>query len=904
MRSFVVLAVLFATVAIHGQAPSEEWLTVETTHFRVHYPKPYEAWAQRAAARIESIREAVVAEVGFAPAVKTDVLVGNPIADPNGLTFPLLDTPRIVLFTEAPGPEELIAEYHDWMDLLLVHEIAHMVHIVRPSRNPARGLLERVIPVGTIGRVPRWVSEGYATTIEGRLTGSGRPSSTVRAAILRRWAIAGRLPSYSQLDSDRRFLGMSMAYLAGSAFLEWLEQRRGPDSLRRLWRRVTARERRTFEGAFEGVFGESPASLYGRFVAEVTASAIALERRGEVKEGALWQQTTHESSSPAVSPDGKRLALVVRQRDTPAEIVVWSTAEAREEEEAFQRRIDEMLKRDPDDVAPLRERPLPRKALYRYQAPDGGNMESPRWMPDGEGILFVRRQPDADGVLHKDLFLWTPAEKSARRVTHLADVADADPFPDGLSAVAVRQRFGFVQLVRVDLNTGVVTAISEPSLGRVISHPRVSPDGDAIAFAVHDEGTWRLVVREVVSGRERRVLLPPDASGAFPEWSRTAEDTLFASVYDRGFIDLHRFEAGGAGVPVTRTIGGAAEPAASPDGRLFYMSLEPDGFAVRVIESRATAQERVHSDGVLLVPALPPVIAAPPAFESRPLPPARAYGFGRPEMQPILGGNIAPGRREGESGVRVGDVVGRFDALAVVSSARSGALAAVWRGWPVAVSAHLFHRDDETGLEARGSWTRRFPLTRLTVDGGVLAGEQSFGFVTASLARGQAAGRFRFGQQILVAAERGEELSHTRVMALVAVRNQGGYRVSGRWQRDTAGGNTRLGVGGIAGSILPASAYADQVLDPALPEATVTARRYEGRELQVTVPQLPATLFLRQHIADGSSVRVTGVEATFETEPFPLLRLPGFHATVGAARVLDGTLEGKTRWWLGLRWRV
>jgi hypothetical protein len=53
----------------------------------------------------------VVAEVGFAPETITDVVVSNPVADPNGITFSLLDTPRIVLYTEPPGPELSIGEF-------------------------------------------------------------------------------------------------------------------------------------------------------------------------------------------------------------------------------------------------------------------------------------------------------------------------------------------------------------------------------------------------------------------------------------------------------------------------------------------------------------------------------------------------------------------------------------------------------------------------------------------------------------------------------------------------------------------------------------------------------------------------------------------------------------------------
>ncbi len=42
---------LFAFIAVpaFAQAPHEEWRTIQTKHFRVHYPRPFEAWATRAA---------------------------------------------------------------------------------------------------------------------------------------------------------------------------------------------------------------------------------------------------------------------------------------------------------------------------------------------------------------------------------------------------------------------------------------------------------------------------------------------------------------------------------------------------------------------------------------------------------------------------------------------------------------------------------------------------------------------------------------------------------------------------------------------------------------------------------------------------------------------------------------
>src|SRR4051812_12835010 len=129
MKRPLLTLLLLWPMSLAAQVPSDEWRTVTTAHFRVHYPAAYEAWTMRAASRLESVRDAVVAEVGYAPEQITDVLVMNPYADANGLTIPTLAAPRIVLYTEAPDPETELGQYRDWIDILTGHETAHLVQL-------------------------------------------------------------------------------------------------------------------------------------------------------------------------------------------------------------------------------------------------------------------------------------------------------------------------------------------------------------------------------------------------------------------------------------------------------------------------------------------------------------------------------------------------------------------------------------------------------------------------------------------------------------------------------------------------------------------------------------------------------------------------------------------------------
>src|SRR3972149_8462989 len=131
-RALVLLAVVVSALPALAQSPSADWRTVETKHFRLHYTAPAQAWAMRAAARLESIRERVVAEVGYDPPQVTDVLVTDPVAQPNGMAFPLLGSPRMVLWTSPPGPASVIGFYADWTELLGVEEGTPLRHLPRP----------------------------------------------------------------------------------------------------------------------------------------------------------------------------------------------------------------------------------------------------------------------------------------------------------------------------------------------------------------------------------------------------------------------------------------------------------------------------------------------------------------------------------------------------------------------------------------------------------------------------------------------------------------------------------------------------------------------------------------------------------------------------------------------------
>ncbi|MBK5187963.1 MAG: hypothetical protein JJD97_06930, partial [Gemmatimonadaceae bacterium] len=225
--SIVCAAALWTAGAAAQQTtiPHLEWRTLDTSYFRFFFTADAEEWTRDVATRIDGARDAVRALVGSAPSTRVTVIVEDPNNISNGFALPLLDHPLIFLWPTPPDPASPLGN-GSWGDQLSIHEYAHIAHLTRESRNPALRRFVRLLPVkfGPIAlHAPRWVTEGYATFVEGRIVRRiGRPHGVWRAAVLRQWAIEGQLPTYAALDGSPSFEGGDMAYLAGSAFLEWL----------------------------------------------------------------------------------------------------------------------------------------------------------------------------------------------------------------------------------------------------------------------------------------------------------------------------------------------------------------------------------------------------------------------------------------------------------------------------------------------------------------------------------------------------------------------------------------------------------------------------------------------------------------------------------------------------------
>ena len=962
----LVLLVLAPRVGAHAQGlprPSQDWRTVETEHFAFHFPAQYREWTLALARRMEGIRAQVTRVVGFAPEPRVDVVVDDPTNEANGAAFTALDAPTIVLYPTPPDPRSEIGNFTVWEELLATHEFAHLAHLNRPSRNKWTRLLYSLSPVPLspiTTRAPRWALEGYATYVEGRVTRSGRPNHAWRAAIIRQFAIEGRMPSYEQLDGSAAWEAGSFAYLVGSAYFEWLARREGDSSVVAIWRRMTAVTDRSFNQAFAGVYGGSPAELYGRFSAEVTGQALALDRalrREGLVEGMLVQRLQRSTGDPAVSLDGRYVALTVRRRDAPSQLVVWRTAE--ESDTGSARRRAQQLARDPEDVLDRAFFPPPRKPVVSLLSSDGAAYETPRWFADGRRLLVSRRVVFDDGSVRPDLFIWNAETGDVLRVTRDASLRDADPSFDGNWAAAVRCDHGWCDLVRVDLGSGSIQLLRAGSVTRNYYRPRVSRRTGEIVVAEQSGDRWRIARVSPVDGA-LRYADPDDGITRYDATWGLDGRTIYATSEATGIANLERLDPEGHAERITAVTGAAIATDVAPDGALWYLSLHGAGYDLRRLRVDSTVRLSPLPIATAAVDSLSPVL--PPrtvhaAFDSsaRPrlgaVPIETSYGYGPTRWRYLPGSTSGFGGTSTQLALVRSDPVGRLG-ISLMGAAGTGALpeggafrlTSKFNLISIGAAGWISHEAPSRELpEARGAGldlSRRGGALRLDrlhfADGG------DFGLTLAILAEGQQAGGFdnatrRAGVLGLTVArrQRDEDQRYAEQFALIGEAGQtdgGAYlRQRSELRLGTAPGThplttIRLAYGTVGGGdgsareTFALGGFASPLIDPLLDARRVDAPAYPTGSaigstfasyrggIPITSELAPTTaleLFYAGASADlfHSALRSYGLEVRQRLPAIAALGTPEVEALTGVARAVDEPVKGAWRYYVTLALR-
>jgi hypothetical protein len=597
----LALGLAFAPGAAYAQYadPRPAWDTAESAHFRIHYRAAQRAQAEAVVRAAERAWPRVTQALAWEPTSRIDIAVFSELDISNGYSTPLPFN-LIGVFLTPPDERELL-DNSAWLDLLLVHELTHAVHL--DKRRAAPRVLQNIF-----GRIawfvpnlfnPGWVVEGLAVWHESDpAAGRGR----LKGPLFEAWLRAERKRGFiklAELNADGRALPLSKQYLYGAYFFEFVHRRYGPGKAQEMIEQYSGNigfAPRLHSMPY-GATGKTMDALWDEFLADlneqVAQRAAPIERVPEVA-GRRVLGPSFDVPSLAAMPDGSVLAIVDNGLDAP--------------------RL-ERIRRDGT-----------RERITRVL--DGARLEA-----GADGSVLVM-QPDLCRSYYLGYDVYRLQGSSLKQLTNCAHLrravqlgataavagggAVATTRPSG-DLVGLQLDAGRTRIVRLNpASSAEPTLLYAPPEGTDVIDIALAPDGRTLHAVTRREGDWRVV--EFDTAAVNPVPQLRLAHGAPITQLRHGPTGLEMIAVDEGVPNVWRLARNGAWRRLTHShTAVVAHGGSAPDGSLAVAVIAAQGYELRFIDAATPLQERVAS--TVPVPAATPV-GAPTAALPTPAPAA------------------------------------------------------------------------------------------------------------------------------------------------------------------------------------------------------------------------------------------------------------------------------------------
>ena len=590
------LLLLIAMVPASAQVrPDQDWRTIRSEHFHVHFPPELEDIARRAAALAETAYVQLSAHLE-PPRGPIDVLVTDDVDYSNGFALPT-PTNRIVVYANPPVTESALRFTDDYLQLLITHELVHIFHLDRVGGVWA--LLQKVfgrVPMLFVnGYHPRWLTEGLAVSYESRLTGAGRVIGSEHRMLARSAALEHRFPRIDQLSYVYpRFPYGYAAYAYGSLFMDHLADTHGDSAMSEFIERSSRRlipwdlnsaSLRAFD-----------APLGAEFRQWANALRAELPPAGPPMPG--WQDLT---------VDGVYASFPRWSNDTT---LIYTGTPGDETYGAYRLTIGSSA---PGAASRVRRDRIARRHTASPSVP----------LADGS-LLYSELEYIDPFTVRSDLYV-DDRRGNRHRLTRGTRLSTPDARADG-RIVAMQTVPAGTRLALVSRDGRVITPITSGGIDEQWAEPRWSPDGRHIVAIRWTRGGTSSVVVLDTTGRVAATLVSERTVNATPSWSPDGRFVYFSS--DRtGITNLYRAAFAPAfddtsAVPGLQLMSNAStglfQPQPSPSGNdLAAVVFRADGYHV----GRAPLGPLRLSDA----PALPAVAPRAPMPVTRHDAPASRY---------------------------------------------------------------------------------------------------------------------------------------------------------------------------------------------------------------------------------------------------------------------------------------
>ena len=600
----IVIAALLAwppPAQAQNADPGPPWDTAESAHFRIHYRASQRRQAEAVVRAAERAWPRITQALAWEPKSRIDLVVYAEVDIANGFSTPLPFN-KIGLFLTPPDEGQLL-DNSAWLDLLLVHELTHAVHLdkMRGAPRVLQTIFGRLVWFIPNLFSPGWMLEGLAVWEEsgreaaGTAAGAGR--GRLKGPFFEAWLRAERQRGFlklAEINADGRALPLSKQYLYGAYFFEFLHRRYGEGKA------LEMVEQHSGDIGFVprihsmpwGATGKTMDVLWDEFLADlneqVSARAAPIEREPEATGTPLVAGPVFDVPTLAALPDGSVLAVVDDGLNAPHLERIRNAGGAAQRE-----RITRVL--------------------------DGARVEA-----GADGSVLVM-QPDIcnSRYLGYDVYrLQGSRLKRLTRCAHLRRAVQVAAAP-ATELIAIELDGGRTRLVRLapearDAEAARPREFWSPPEGTDLVDIAIAADGRTLFAVTRREADWRVLEFDTTQpAAPPRLLLAHDAPIANLRHGKAGLEMLAVVA---GVPNVWRL-TGNAGHGRWQRLthshtAVAAHGGSAPDGSLALVVVVPQGHELRAMAAPAVLQEIAANTRVAAASTAPS--AAPGAATSAP----------------------------------------------------------------------------------------------------------------------------------------------------------------------------------------------------------------------------------------------------------------------------------------------
>jgi hypothetical protein len=471
--------------------PEWKYKKISTAHFDIIYNSAQQELGELYAKQIEKAYS-LLSPVFTSQPEKTLIIINDKTDATNGYAT-RIPYPHIVTYPVLPGPQESLGESGDWSLELLAHEYTHILNF-----EPATGVFSLIRGVlGSIAApnilLPSWWKEGLAVQTESMLgVKGGRLKSKYQDAVLRAMSDDQSLFFYD-IAQVNEFIptwpeGMR-PYVFGSVFWSQAVQDYGSGIMNQLNQRHSSRIPYFIEAPAEDLLKDNYTGFYNKAIQETHRRAqeqIKILRTASTSEIHSLPIEAKYSTSPAISDDGKYLALITVDYKSDRVIDMY---ERDPETKLITKKLKLEIKKEQEPLVPKNNE----------DGPPSGSIQKISWFHKSPKLIYDQLKYYNRIERYSELNIYDLNTLESKKLTTGLRGREPSVGPNDDKVTFVKLEGGRTALGLYDLANEKSEILFQPAMQERISSP-LFLDENTLIFALRnsngEEGLWTYSLKD------------------------------------------------------------------------------------------------------------------------------------------------------------------------------------------------------------------------------------------------------------------------------------------------------------------------------------------------------------------------------------------------------------------------